>query len=58
MPMPHRTQLGSDMLAALSVATSIAAWQEQLEWGARMIATAIAIAAGSVALWQRTHRRR
>lgn len=38
--------------------TTIAAWQEQLDWALRIIAALIAIAAGTVALWQRLKHRR
>lgn len=43
----------SDLLAVASGVSTITAWQEQLDWSLRILAALIAIAAGSVALWQR-----
>lgn len=39
-------QVGSDLLAMISASSSIAAWQEQLDWALRIFASALAIAAG------------
>jgi len=39
-------QVGSDLLAMLSASSSIAAWQEQLDWALRILASILAIAAG------------
>ena len=43
----HQTrQIGSDVLAMVSASSSIAAWQEQIDWGLRILASLLAIAAG------------
>ena len=43
----HQTrQIGSDVLAMVSASSSIAAWQEQLDWALRILASLLAIAAG------------
>ena len=39
-------QVGSDVLAMVSATSSIAAWQEQIDWGLRILASLLAIAAG------------
>lgn len=39
-------QAGSDILAMVSATSSIAAWQEQLDWGLRILASLLAISAG------------
>jgi len=36
----------SDILAVVSASSSIAAWQEQLDWALRIIASLLAITAG------------
>lgn len=48
-----------DILAILSGGSSIAAWQEQLDWTLKIVATLIAILAGllSLAYHWRTRRR-
>jgi len=45
MNLPAR-QVGSDVLAMVSATSSIAAWQEQLDWGLRILASLLAISAG------------
>lgn len=45
MNIPTR-QISSDVLAMLSATSSIAAWQEQLDWALRILASLLAIAAG------------
>lgn len=39
-------QISSDVLAMLSASSSIAAWQEQLDWVLKIVASLLAIAAG------------
>ena len=41
----------TDSLAVVSGVTSLAAWEVQLEFGLRLIATVIAIIAGSLAIY-------
>lgn len=48
-----RLNIAYDLLAVASLGSSVASWQEQLDWSLRIIATLVAIAAGSVAMWQR-----
>lgn len=52
-------QIGSDVLAMLSASSSIAAWQEQLDWALRILASLLAIAAGvySIVVRYRRHKR-
>ena len=49
-------QIGSDVLAMLSASSSIAAWQEQLDWALRILASILAIAAGIYSIVVRYHR--
>ena len=52
-------QIGSDVLAMVSASSSIAAWQEQLDWALRIMASLLAIAAGVhsiVVRYRRKHR--
>jgi hypothetical protein len=52
-------QIGSDVLAMLSASSSIAAWQEQLDWALRIMASLLAIAAGVYSIvvrYRRKHR--
>ena len=56
----HQTrQIGSDVLAMVSASSSIAAWQEQLDWALRILASLLAIAAGvySIVVRYRRHKR-
>jgi hypothetical protein len=56
----HQTrQIGSDVLAMVSASSSIAAWQEQLDWALRILASLLAIAAGvySIMVRYRRHKR-
>lgn len=53
-----RHSLFSDCLALISAGSSIAAWQEQLDWGMRILASLIAIIAGTAALIHQYRRRR
>lgn len=52
-------QIGSDILAMVSATSSIAAWQEQIDWGLRILASLLAIAAGvySIMVRYRRHKR-
>jgi hypothetical protein len=55
LPKPNPT----DLLAVVSASSSIAAWQEQLEFWLRIAATLVAIAAGVASLlYHRRARRR
>ena len=46
MNVNQTRQIGSDVLAMVSASSSIAAWQEQLDWALRILASILAIAAG------------
>lgn len=54
----HSRQIGSDVLAMLSATSSIAAWQEQLDWALRIVASLLAIAAGVYSIMVRYRRKR
>jgi hypothetical protein len=49
-------QIGSDVLAMVSATSSIAAWQEQIDWGLRILASILAIAAGAYSIMVRYRR--
>ena len=54
----HQTrQIGSDVLAMVSASSSIAAWQEQLDWALRILASLLAIAAGVYSIVVRYRRK-
>jgi hypothetical protein len=55
MNIPTR-QISSDVLAMLSATSSIAAWQEQLDWALRILASLLAIAAGVYSIVVRYRR--
>lgn len=55
--MSYRESLHSDFLAMISGVGSIAAWQDQLDWTLRIVATLVAIVAGSIAIYQRLRKR-
>jgi len=55
MNVPTR-QISSDVLAMLSATSSIAAWQEQLDWALRILASLLAIAAGVYSIVVRYRR--
>jgi len=57
MSLP-RTHLIADLLGMLSGTLAIAAWQEQLDWALRILASAMAITVGCVALYQRMKKRK
>jgi hypothetical protein len=57
MNIPSR-QIGSDVLAMISATSSIAAWQEQLDWALRILASLLAIAAGVYSIVVRYRRKR
>ena len=44
--MNYTRHLGSDILAVVSASSSIAAWQEQLDWALKIVASILAICAG------------
>jgi hypothetical protein len=50
-------QVGSDVLAMVSATSSIAAWQEQLDWALRIVASLLAIAAGIYSIVVRYRRK-
>ena len=52
----HSRQIGSDVLAMISATSSIAAWQEQLDWALRILASLLAIAAGVYSIVVRYRR--
>lgn len=56
MNLYHGRQVGSDVLAMVSATSSIAAWQEQLDWALRIAASLLAIAAGIYSIMVRYHR--
>lgn len=51
-------QAGSDILAMVSATSSIAAWQEQLDWGLRILASLLAISAGVYSIMVRYRKLR
>lgn len=51
-----RTPIISDSLAAISTIASIAAWQEQFDWGVKVLASLVAIVAGLYSIY--LHRQR
>lgn len=55
--MTPRTAIISDILALTSISSSIATWQEQLDWTLRMILAVVGIIAGSIAIYQRLKKR-
>jgi hypothetical protein len=55
MSFQHR-QIGSDVLAMVSASSSIAAWQEQLDWALRILASILAISAGVYSIVVRYRR--
>lgn len=56
MNLHHGRQIGSDVLAMVSATSSIAAWQEQLDWALRIAASLLAIAAGIYSIMVRYRR--
>ena len=54
----HSRQIGSDVLAMVSATSSIAAWQEQLDWALRIVASLLAISAGIYSIVVRYRRKR
>lgn len=43
----------ADFLALAAGGSSILSWQEQLDWGLRVLATLVAIAAGAISIYHR-----
>lgn len=56
MNLHHGRQVGSDVLAMVSATSSIAAWQEQLDWALRIAASLLAITAGVYSIMVRYRR--
>ena len=48
--------IGGDFLAVVSATSSIAAWQEQLDWALRILASLLAISAGVYSIVVRYRR--
>jgi len=49
-------QIASDIFAVVSATSSIAAWQEQLDWALRVAASILAILAGVYSIMVRYNR--
>jgi len=45
-----------DLLAVVSATSSIAAWQEQMDWSLRILASILAICAGLYSIYTRYKR--
>jgi hypothetical protein len=58
MSINQSKQIGSDVLAMISATSSIAAWQEQLDWALKIFASLLAIAAGIYSIAVRYRRDR
>jgi hypothetical protein len=58
MSINQSKQIGSDVLAMISATSSIAAWQEQLDWALKIFASLLAIAAGVYSIAVRYRRDR
>ena len=55
--MSHPRSVISDVLAVVSASSSIAAWQEQLDWMLKIIASLLAISAGVYSIISRRKSR-
>tara|TARA_R110000823_G_scaffold39213_2_gene104901 strand:+ start:414 stop:599 length:186 start_codon:yes stop_codon:yes gene_type:complete len=55
--MSHPRNVISDVLAVVSASSSIAAWQEQLDWMLKIIASLLAISAGVYSIISRRKSR-
>jgi len=55
--MNHPRSVISDVLAVVSASSSIAAWQEQLDWVLKIIASLLAISAGVYSIISRRKSR-
>jgi hypothetical protein len=55
--MNHPRSVISDVLAVVSASSSIAAWQEQLDWALKIIASLLAISAGIYSIISRRKSR-
>jgi hypothetical protein len=54
-----KLNLFSDILAIVSAgAAALSQWQEQIDWGLRVLAALVAIVAGSIAIYQRLRAKR
>ena len=56
--MNYPRHVGSDVLAVVSASSSIAAWQEQLDWMLKIIASLLAISAGIYSIVSRLKTRK
>lgn len=54
--MPLRALISDALVVCSLIFARIAVWQEQVEWGLRVAAGIVAIAAGAVAIWQKLRR--
>lgn len=48
----------SDFLAAIAATGALAGWQENLDWALRVVASLIAITAGSIALYKQLRKKK
>ena len=55
--MSHPRNVISDVLAVVSASSSIAAWQEQLDWVLKIVASLLAISAGVYSIISRRRSR-
>ena len=55
--MSHPRNVISDVLAVVSASSSIAAWQEQLDWMLKIIASLLVISAGVYSIISRRKSR-
>jgi len=55
--MSHPRNVISDVLAVVSASSSIAAWQEQLDWVLKIVASLLAISAGVYSIISRRKSR-
>jgi peptidoglycan/LPS O-acetylase OafA/YrhL len=52
MSFQPKFHLLADFFAIVSGATALAAWQEQLDWTLRILASLVAIIAGGIAIYR------
>jgi hypothetical protein len=55
--MNHPRSVISDVLAVVSASSSIAAWQEQLDWFLKIVASLLAVSAGVYSIISRRKSR-
>ncbi len=56
--MSPQKHILSDFLAGLSAFGSIMAWQDQIDWGFRILASLVAITAGSIAIYRTLRKKK